>query len=316
MVKIISIVIPIYNEKNNVFPLYQELISIWQKLSDRYQLEIVYVNDGSSDGSAQELDRLSQQDARVKSLEFSRNFGKEAAISAGIRGAQGEAIIIMDGDLQHPPAMIPQFINKWEAGAEVVVGVRKKSAKIPLLRRLGSYFYYKISNAISDSKTIPYASDYRLIDRQVSREFIRFTEKNRLARGLIDWLGFKKEYVYFDSPERKNDKPSYPLHKLIKLALISFTSNSLMPLKLAGYLGIACIIVFGFTGIYLIVDRYILHDPFGFNFTNLAIIVVFIGGLVGIILSCLGLIGIYIGNIQTEISNRPLFVVRNKKNID
>lgn len=315
MKKLISFVIPIYNEQAGLTSLYRELLSIWQRLNEHYDFELLFVNDGSTDNSGEELAKMSARDNRIKVIDFSRNFGKEIAISAGIERATGNAVIIMDGDLQHPPALLPDFLAKWEQGAEVVIGVRKKSTNLPILNRIGSYLYYQIASLISGVKSVPYATDYRLIDEQVAKAFTRFTEKDRVARGLIDWLGFKRDYIYFTSPARRYGKSAFNITKLTRLALSSFVSNSQVPLKIAGYLGIICVLVFGLLGIFIIIDRYILRDPFGFNFTNLAIVVVFIGFLVGIVLCCLGLIGLYIGNIQREIANRPLYIIRKNKKL-
>jgi dolichol-phosphate mannosyltransferase len=313
MNKLISIVIPVYNEEKNISLIYDKIIKIWDNLKERYDYEIIFINDGSEDRSIDILESLANRDNKVKYLEFARNFGKEIAITAGIKHTQGKAVIIMDGDLQHPPELIPQIIANWRNGAEIVIGVRKKNTKAPLTKKIGSYFFYKISNLISETKIVPHETDYRLLDRKVVYEFNKFTEKNRIARGLIDWLGFRKDYFYFTSPDRKFGRAGYGYLKLTKLALSSFVAHSLFPLKLAGYLGIFVTVFSGLLGIFILINNYILKNAM---FSGLTIVVVTVMFLIGIVLCCLGLIALYIGNIHTEIANRPLYVLRSKRNIE
>lgn len=316
MNKLVSIIIPVYNEEKNIPLVYKKIIEIWDNLKGKYDYEIIFVDDGSEDKSVDILEYMATRDQRIKYLEFSRNFGKETATTAGIQHAQGDAVILMDGDLQHPPELIPEFLAKWEKGAEIVIGVRKKNEKASIIKRIGSSMFYKISDLIAEVKTKPYSTDFRLLDRKVAREFNRFTEKNRMTRELIDWLGFKKEYIYFISPDRQYGEPRYGYLKLTKLALSSFVANSLFPLKVAGYLGIIISFIFGILGLFIIIEKYILDDPLSLKFSGLSIVVVFVSFLVGLVLSCLGLIALYIGNIHTEIANRPLYVLRGKKNIE
>lgn len=316
MNKLVSIVIPVYNEEKYIPLLYDELTKVWGDLSEKYDYEIIFIDDGSEDKSISVLEELANEDGKVKYLEFSRNFGKEVATTAGIQHAKGEAVILMDGDLQHPPGLIPQILAKWEKGAEIVIGVRQKIVGASLTRRIGSSIHYTILNLISETKTVSHETDYRLLDRKVVNAFNGLAERNRITRGLIDWLGFKKDHFYFSSPERKFGKPRYSYMRLTKLALSSFIANSFFPLKLAGYLGIVITFVFGILGLFILIEDYILGDPLSFRFSSLAIVVVFIGFLVGVMLSCLGLIALYIGNIHEEVANRPLYVLRNKGNFN
>ncbi|HPN54305.1 MAG TPA: glycosyltransferase family 2 protein [Candidatus Moranbacteria bacterium] len=310
--KLISIVIPAHNEEKNIPLLYEELRKVLNMLQN-YAFEIIFVNDGSRDKSIEEIRKLSEADQDVKYIDFSRNFGKEIATTAGINNCQGDACIMLDADLQHPPATIPEFLAKWEKGAEVVVGVRKKNHRNSLIKSAGSWFYYKIINKISETSIAPDATDFRLLDRIVIDEFNKFSERNRMTRALIAWLGFRREYILFDSPARAHGKAAYSTTKLIKLALSSFVAMSLLPLKLAGYLGIVVTVVSGSLGLFIFFDKYIWKDPFGFSFSgpaSLAILNIFFSGIV---LSCLGLIALYIGNIHGEVIGRPMYVVRKKK---
>lgn len=169
---------------------------------------------------------------------------------------------------------------------------------------------------LSQTKITANATDFRLVDRKVIDEFNRLTEHNRITRGLLDWLGFKREYVYFEAQPRANGKVSYNKIKLFKLATSALITHSLFPLRFAGYLGLIIILFSGPLGLFIFIDKYLIGDPFGYNFSGPAVLAVLILFLVGIILCCLGLIALYIGNIQSEVLNRPIYIVRSKKNFD
>jgi len=309
--KLISIIVPVYNEEKNVPLFYEKIKPILEALS--YDWELLFVNDGSRDKSIVELEKLEKADARVRVIDFSRNFGKEVAVTAGINFAKGDACIILDADLQHPIEKIPEFIAKWEKGVEVVVGVREKNKGEGWVKKIGSYLFYKLINRISEMEIITRATDYRLLDRVVIDEFNRLTEKNRMTRALIDWLGFRREYIYFEANERIHGVPAYNFWKLVKLAFNSVVSFSLVPLKLAGYLGMFITLFSGTAGLYILLGKYIFHTHFASTFSdaeNLAIMIVF---LVGIILVSIGLLALYIANIHIEVANRPLYIVRKTK---
>lgn len=312
--KLISLIIPVFNEQENIPLIYERLVKVIGSLAEGYQAEIIFVDDGSLDKSPQILDDLADKDQRVKLIQFSRNFGKEIAVSAGLSAARGEAVVIIDSDLQHPPELLGQFLEKWHKGAEVVIGVREKNKNEGLIKKLGSFYFYKIMNLIGETKIIPRATDYRLLDRKVVDEFNRFTERIRISRGLIDWLGFKKDFVYFKANERQNGKARYSFFKLVKLALSACVAHSLFPLKLAGYLGVIITTISGMFGLFIIIEKYILVDSLHLYFSGPFLVGVFLLFMVGIILSCLGLIALYVASIHSEIMNRPLYVIRKKKN--
>jgi len=309
----ISIVIPFYNEENNIPLVYRELKKILNNAN--YSFEIIFVNDGSTDNSSAELDKITAADHTVKAVEFSRNFGKEVAMTAGLDICQGAACILMDADLQHPVEKIHEFIKRWENGAEVVVGVRNKNKSEGLIKKAGSYLFYLTINAISETEITPSSTDYRLLDRIVIEEFKRLKEKNRMTRALIDWLGFKRDYVYFNANERLYGKPSYNYLKLFRLAVSSYISHSLLPLKIAGYLGIVITSFSTLLGLVMFVDKFFLKDPYKMYFSGTAMLATIIMFLIGIVLSCLGLIALYIGNIHGEVVNRPMYIVRRRVNL-
>ncbi len=312
--KLISIIIPVFNEQENIPLIYERLLGVIGGLAEKYQTEIIFVDDGSYDKSPQVLEEIANKDQTVKLIQFSRNFGKEIAVSAGLFTANGQAVVMIDADLQHPPELLGQFLEKWQKGAEVVIGIREKNKNEGLVKKVGSFCFYKIMSQIGETKIIPRATDYRLLDRKVVDEFNRFTERNRISRGLIDWLGFEKDFVYFQAAERQNGKARYGFLKLVKLALSSFVTHSLFPLKLAGYLGVIITTISGIFGLFIIVEHYLLGNPWGINFSGPFLVGVLLLFMVGIILSCLGLVALYVANIHGEVVNRPLYVIRKKKN--
>lgn len=311
MKRSISIIIPFYNEAQNLGELYIKLLEVIKKLSD-YSWDFIFVDDGSVDKSSEVIEQLRKKDKSLHLLQFTRNFGKEIATTAGINNCKSDACIIMDADLQHPPLVIPKLVEKWEKGAPVVVGVRKRSTDETIFKRVGSKLFYWIINRIGEINFVPNSTDFRLLDRQVVNEFNRLSERNRITRGLIAWLGFSRVYVNFTARERKSGRPSYGIIKLFRLAFSSFVSLSLIPLRLAGYLGIIITILSGGLGFSIVVEQFILHDPLNWGFTGTAMLAVLIIFLVGLILISLGLIALYIANIHGEVINRPLYVINKR----
>jgi len=309
---LISVIIPVYNESESIPLLMVELKKVFATLPN-YQGEFLFVNDGSTDNSGEVIKNLAINDPSIKYLEFSRNFGKEIATTAGFHNAKGDAVFMIDADLQHPPRLIPEFIKKWEAGAEVVIGIKTSNKGQSWLGRCCSSIFYKSLNTIANVKVTPHASDFRLLDRKVVNEFNRFTEKARMTRALISWLGFKRDFVYFQADKRIKGKENYTLGKLFHLAVNSFISLSLIPLKLAAYLGFVIVFIFGFFGLYLLLGKYVFNWSFALSFTGTAQLAILLVFLVGIILLCLGLIALYIANIHSEVTGRPLYVIRSKK---
>jgi len=311
--QLISVVIPCCNEEGNVPRLHSALAEVFAPLASRYDAEFLFIDDGSTDGTAAAVEALAKNDPRVTLISFSRNFGKEVATTAGIRNARGDAVIILDADLQHPPELIPLFLEKWRGGAEVVIGVRKKNKHYTLAKRCGAALYYKLMGAISDTPMVPRETDFRLIDRQVADAFNAFTERQRSTRALIDWLGFNREYIEFDMDDRANGNASYSMGKLFHLAAYSLVSHSLFPLRIAGYLGVIITFLSGLLGLAVLFEQYIFRDAWSWHFSGsaqLSIVDVF---LIGIVLSCLGIIALYIENIHGETINRPMYVIRKKR---
>jgi dolichol-phosphate mannosyltransferase len=312
--KLISIIIPAYNEGENIPLIYNELLKILKNLESKYDYEMIFIDDGSEDNTLEVLEDLANQNSQVKYIQFSRNFGKEMALTAGFQNAAGDGAISLDADLEHPPEFIPEFLEKWEKGGEVIIGVRKDYRPSNILRKFLNFVFYRMQNLISETKISSQETDYRLLDRKVIDEFNKLRERARITRGLIDWLGFKKDYVYFSVKQRKNRKPSYSFFKLSQLAIEAILSHSLFPLKLTGYLGVMITLFSGVLGAIVLITKYLLKTPWGLSITGTATLAILILFLVGIILCSLGIIALYIANIQKEVANRPLYVIKKKKN--
>ncbi len=306
----ISVVVPIYREEKNIPALYKRLEQVTASLHDIHW-EYVFVNDGSPDNSISVLRQLAQTDSKVKVIDFSRNFGKEVALTAGVHAVYADAVICMDADLQHPPELIPELIAEWRKGAEVVATIRKSIEKQPLLRRIGSHGYYWLMNKMSCVEMVSQTTDFRLLDKKVIEAFRRVTERERMFRGIIDWMGFKKVFVEFHAGEREEGVAGYSYAKLWHLAINSITSFSLWPLRLTGYLGIFITSASGLLLAWML-GNYVLGNKAAY--TPLAIVVVANTFLIGIVLMAIGLVALYVGTIHTEVVNRPLYIVRERLN--
>ncbi len=306
--KKISIVIPAYNEEGNVILMHDKIKSVFSELPG-YHFEIIFVNDGSRDDTQRVLERLSVEYEEVKYIEFSRNFGHQSAVKAGIDNAFGNAVISMDGDLQHPPELIPKMIAKWEAGYDIVYTIRKYPKQISFLKRKTSTLFYKLLSALSDvNLTNGGGSDFRLLDSNVIEIMRKFNEDDLFLRGLSTWVGYKQTGIDFTASERVSGASSYNLKKMVSFAFTGITAFSVKPLYLAAYLG------FVFSGISAL--SYIVYVIYSFiektevsGWASLLMTVVFFGGLQLIIL---GIIGIYIGKIFKQVKSRPGYIIKNK----
>lgn len=311
---LLSIVVPAYNESECIDTFhYDTLLPSLKKIKEKY--EIIYVNDGSKDNTLQLLTKIAKSDKNVKIVSLSRNFGKEIAVTAGISVATGDATIIMDSDGQHPPFLIKDFVEKWQSGAQVIIGIRDSNQKEGIVKKWGSKIFYKLFNSITGYGILPRSTDFRLIDKAVQIEFLKCTERNRITRGLIDWLGFKRDYIIFDSPARIAGEASYKTSQLVKLALNSFISLSLKPLFFFGWFGVFVTISSFIIGMLILIEQILLNDPLNWNFTGSAILGVFVSFLVGLILISQSILAIYISHIHTQSQNRPLFIIDSTNSI-
>ena len=302
---LLSVVVPVYNERAGIVQFHEALTAVLETLPLPY--EIIYCDDGSTDGTTTDLKELAAKHPEVRVLCLSRNFGKEIATTAGLHTATGDAILMLDADGQHPVTRIPDFVAKWQSGVKVVVG-RRTGRQASALKKIGSKLFYGAFRRLTGIKMDPDASDFRLIDRTVQTEFKQMTERNRITRGLIDWLGYKREYVSYHENSRMLGDSPYTFRKLLKLAVDSAISLSLSPLYLTAYIGAIVLPLSTLLGLGMVVN-YFLRDPLHLHATGGAYVMVLILFLVGILLVSQGIIGLYLSHIHTETQNRPLYVV-------
>ncbi len=305
---LLSVVVPIYNEGAGLEIFNSSLVDVLNDLV-KSDYEIIYCDDGSVDDTDQIIKELRSANPKIKLIKLSRNFGKESALSAGIAQAKGQAIMMLDGDGQHPVELIPQFLNAWQKGAQVVVGIRTSNSREGWVKRIGSRVFYKIFNKITDQQLLPNSTDFRLIDTEVQQALLTLQETNRITRGLIDWLGFRREFIRFQAKARKQGNASYNNRKLMQLATNSFVSLTPKPLYIFGYLGIFITIVALLLGLSVFIEQLILGDPWHWKFTGTAMLGILLLFLVGIILISQGILSLYISHIHSQSKQRPLYVI-------
>jgi dolichol-phosphate mannosyltransferase len=309
----VSVVVPVYNEGQGLRAFHASLVEALDSVV-RGEYEIVYCNDGSTDSTFTVLKELSAHKENVRVISLSRNFGKETATTAGIHEARGKAIIMLDADGQHPVELIPRFIERWRAGSKVVVGIRTANAREGFGKRYGSKLFYWIFNRFTGMKLAPGLSDFQLIDNSVQHEFRRLSEHNRITRGLIDWLGFPREYIEFKAKPRMSGEAGYSFKKLLKLAVDSVISLSISPLYITAYIGAVVLPVAVLLMLIMLVN-FVLGDPLGIRATGGAYLTVLLLVLVGVLLLSQGIIGLYLSHIHTETQNRPLYVIDEERSV-
>ncbi len=305
--KLISYVFPVYNESENLAKLYESLNGAISLLQDKYLFEIIFVNDGSKDNSLSKLIELQEKDTRCKIINFSRNFGHQIAITAGIDYARGDAVIIMDADLQDPPSVSRDLINKWEDGFEVVYAQRK-TRQDRIFKKVTAHLFYWVLDSLANISIPKDTGDFRLMDRKVIDVLKSFRERNRFLRGLSAYVGYKQTAVLFDRDLRYAGKTNYSLSKMMKLAFDGLTSFSTVPLDLILRLG-WIVSFFSFLGIvYAVILRFFFPSITVSGWTFLVCATLFIGGVQMIML---GIVGTYIGRIYTEVQQRPLYIIES-----
>lgn len=303
----LDIVIPIYNEQENLEELFKRVSKVSDTLED-VSWRVIYVNDGSRDASMQMMLQQAEKDPRFHILDLSRNFGHQAAITAGLGQATGDAVVIMDGDLQDPPELIPELVKKWQEGAQVVRAERK-SRKERGIRRVGFELFHKVFKWISDFPIPAQSGIFGLLDGQVVKELKRFPEKNRFFPGLRSWVGFSQAVVYYDRQERAAGEPKQSLKRLIRYALDAVFSFSYKPLRLMTGLGLVISISGFILAMFFAVRRIIGVEVAATGFTTLVTLILFLGGVQ---LVAVGLLGEYLARIYDEVKQRPLFIVKKR----
>lgn len=309
----VSIVIPVYNEGSNLEFLVNNIDEEIEKLSDKYIFEIIFVNDGSLDDTYCVIVDMAKSKKHVRLIDLSRNFGNQIAVTAGINESNGDMVITMDGDMQHPATLIPNLIREWEKGYEVVQAKRTLYKSTGFMKNILSSIYFYFINRISEVRIDREVSDFRLMDRKVVEYFNKIRERKRFVRGIINWMGFRKSYIEYQINPRHEGDTSFSILKLYRLAITSLTSFSLIPLKIASIVGtLITIISFGlliFMGYTYIFVSQAMFRPIAF----FAVLNALMGG---VILVCLGFISMYIGDIIEEARNRPLYVIRERINFE
>lgn len=311
---ILSMVIPIYNEREGLSQLRSGIIQVinsWKEKGWKFQVEVILVNDGSDDGSREIMDRFVAEDNRFNVIHLSRNFGHQEAITAGISFANGSCVAILDGDLQDPPALVGDFLQRWASGMDIVYAVRK-TRKERMVKRILYYSFYRLYKLLSKIDIPLNAGDFCLMDRKVVNVMNNLPEKSRFVRGLRSWAGFKQCGIEYDRNERRYGKPKYTFVKLVRLAFSGFFGFSTIPLRIATSLGFFSMA----TGFFLVIFMIIAHifgisffgnrpsDVAGFTSLFCALLI-----FAGFQLLALGIIGEYIGLLYFEIKNRPAYVI-------
>jgi dolichol-phosphate mannosyltransferase len=299
----ISIVVPLYNEEKNIRLMHDRLVSSILKITSNF--EIIYVNDGSNDNSFLELLKLSNEDERVKYINFSRNFGHQIAVTAGLDYSKGAAVVIIDGDLQDPPEVIPEMYAMYKEGFEVVYGQRLIRKGESFLKKITAKYFYRILKKITNINIPVDTGDFRLIDRKIVNDLKNMPEQNKFLRGQIAWLGYRQTSIFFERDERKFGETGYPFSKMLKFALDGITGFSDVPLQFVTKTGIFISFISFLVILYAIFSHFILERTIT-GWTSLIISSMFIGGVQ---LISVGIIGEYISRINKNVQNRPLYIV-------
>lgn len=316
---LISVVVPVYNEEKNLPLFYAELERVFAELNTHvglthpYQYEIIFVNDGSHDNSWATILELGQTDERVKGLCFSRNFGHQPAIEAGMREARGDAIVTIDADMEDPPALISTLIEEWEAGVEIVIAKREYTQKRSWFKRKSSDLFYQVFNWFCDVKIESGTADFRLIDRKVVHALDSFNEKELFFRGLFKWLGYATTSVTYTKGERSFGESGYPLKKMLRLAWTGLSGFSTFPLRFIMISGFVITILSMILLIVMAILRWVTETII---FQDIAFLIVFIIHSNGLILSAIGIVALYLIQIYRQVLGRPTYVIWKRSNYE
>lgn len=299
----LSVVVPCYNEEEALPLLYKRLKQVVPRLTSRY--EFVFSNDGSRDRTLEVIERLVEQDHHVRGINLSRNFGHQACLTAGLDVARGDVVVMMDADLQDPPELIPKMLQRWQDGADVVYAVRRqRRGESPFKKATAALFYRLLS--LSTRLDIPLdTGDFRLIDRRALDAVLDLRESHRFLRGMFTWVGFRQEPVMYTRERRVAGETKYPLRKMLQFALDAFTSFTIVPLRIATWLGLAAALISFVYAINVIVEAYQGGTVPGWASTTVSVL--FLGGVQ---LLTIGLLGEYLGRVFEQVKNRPIYFVR------
>ncbi len=307
--KLLSIIVPCYNEEENVAFFYEELMKnrdFFEK--EQLDLEIIYVDDGSKDQTVKEVKNLAKNDKRVHLVSFSRNFGKEAAIYAGLTHSKGDYVVMMDADLQDPPSLLPEMFSYIEKGYDSVATRRVSRKGEPPIRSFFARMFYRIMNKISDTDIVDGARDYRLMTRRVVEAILSMGEYNRFSKGIFGWVGFETKWVEFENVERLRGETKWSFWKLFLYSIEGITAFSTAPLAISSFIGVLfCILAF-VAIIFIIAKTLIFGDPVG-GWPSLVCIIFLVSGVQ---LFCLGIVGQYLSKTYMEVKHRPIYLIKEE----
>ena len=306
---LLSVIVPCYNEEENVALFYAELIRNVSFLEEKnMELEILYIDDGSKDRTAEEVKKLREKDSRVHLLSFSRNFGKEAAMYAGLENAKGDYVVLMDADLQDPPALLPEMFSYMEQGCDSVATRRVSRKGEPPVRSFFARMFYRLMKKISKTEIMDGARDYRLMSRQMVDAILSMKEYNRFTKGIFGWVGFETKWIEYENVERARGETKWNFWKLFLYSLAGITAFSTVPLMLSSVLGLVfCLIAFLMI-LFIIVRKFLFGDPVS-GWPSLVCIILMTSGVQ---FFCTGILGQYLAKMYMEVKHRPIYVVKEK----
>lgn len=305
--KLITIVVPVYNEEDNIVHFYQAVCDVME--TQPYRFELVFVDDGSADRSREIICSLEEKDDKVQGMFLARNYGHQLALTCGLDYAEGDAVITMDGDMQHPPELLPQLIEMWKDGADVVQTIRQTTEGVSWFKKITSKYYYKLLNKMSDVHIQEGGSDFRLMDKQVVAAFRKYREHARFIRGMVGSMGYRQVQIDFVAPKRFAGASKFSPRKMLQFALDGIMSYSRTPLRIGLYGGVVSGIVCLFLMLHVLFIKFFTDDAVP-GWATITLILLFFGGVQ---LSILGIIGEYIGRVFEEVKQRPLYLLQRGK---
>jgi polyisoprenyl-phosphate glycosyltransferase len=298
---LLSVIVPVFNEEEVVEKTFRTLESVLANVEH----ELIFVNDGSKDRTREIVEKLQQEFPGNQLVNFSRNFGHQAAFSAGLQNARGQAVVIIDGDLQDPPELIHDMLAKWREGYQVVYAQRRSRKGETFFKKITAHYFYRILNSLTNIDIPPDTGDYRLMDRAVVDHLNALPERSRFLRGLVCWVGFRRTGLLYDRAERTAGTSKYPLRKMLRLAIDGITGFSTTPLRVSFTLGLIATAFAFVIGVWGIVEKLLYPATTSQGWTSLLIAIVFLGGIQ---LITIGILGEYIGRIYDEVKQRPLYI--------
>jgi polyisoprenyl-phosphate glycosyltransferase len=312
MNKSLSVIVPCFNEEEVINETYKRLKSVLANLA--YESEIIFINDGSTDDTEHILSELTKTNSNIKIISFSRNFGHQRAVTAGLNNCKSDMAVIIDADLQDPPEVIPEMIQTMiDSNAQVVYCVRKSRKGEGIFKKLSAKVFYRLLNFFSEVRLPVDTGDFRLIDKSIIREFNQMHEKGKYIRGLVSWIGFKQVPFYYEREARFAGETKYPFSKMLKLATTSLLYFSTKPLKIASTLGFFSVVFSLILGVWSVLGKLMGYTHANSGWTSLFVLIIFFGGVQ---LVTIGIVGAYIGNLFDEIKNRPEYIIEKKVNFE